>query len=157
MKERLLAIVGAVVLVAVAVALRTTVLDDGDATSGGGGGGGAPKVACTPDLAEVCAALAEAGHIAEEPITLDLDGATEPPEDLDGWITWDGAAGVANLDAPGTWQDPVAVAGAPLAVARRTGPVPGLPSGCTAEAPSWRCVVDSALDGAAVGVTLPTE
>jgi hypothetical protein len=151
-KQRLLAIAGAVVLVAVAVVLRTTVLDDGDGTSGSGGGGGAPRVACTPDLADVCAALAEIGAIAPDPITLDLDGATEPPEDLDGWITWDGAPGVANLDAPDTWQDPLAVAGAPLAVARRSGPAPELPAGCTAAALTWRCVVDSALGGAAVGV-----
>lgn len=150
MKQRLLAIAGAVVLVAVAVVLRTTVLDDG--STGSGGGGGAPRVACAPDLAAVCAALADTGAIAPDPITLDLDSATEPPADLDGWITWDGAPGVANLDAPDTWQDPLAVAGAPLAVARRSGPAPELPAGCTAAALTWRCVVDSALGGAAVGV-----
>jgi hypothetical protein len=109
-------------------------------------------VACTPDLADVCAALADDGAIAREPITLDLDAATEPPDDLDGWITWDGAPGVADLDAPGTWQEPVAVAGAPLAIARRSGPVPALPAGCAADTLTWRCVVDSALDGTAVGV-----
>lgn len=152
MKQRLLAIAGAVALVAVAVVLRGTVLDDGGGGSGGGGGGGAPRVACAPDLAAVCAALADTGAIAREPITLDLDGATEPPDELDGWITWDGAAGVADLDAPDTWQDPVAVAGSPLAIARRSGPAPELPAGCTAAALTWRCVVDSALGGAAVGV-----
>ena len=123
MKQRLLAIAGAVALVAVAVLVRATVLDGGDG-SGSGGGGGAPRVACTPDLVAVCAALADAGAIARDPIALDLDGATEPPADLDGWLTWDGAPGVANEDAPGTWQDPVAVAGSPLAVARRAGPAP---------------------------------
>jgi hypothetical protein len=151
-KQRLLAIAGAIALVAVAVLVRTTLVDDDDGPGGGGGGGGAPQVACTPDLAAVCAALADEGAIAREPIVLDLDAATEPPEGLDGWITWDGAPGVADLDAPDTWQDPVAVAGAPLAVARRSGPLPALPAGCTADSLTWRCVVDSALGGSAVGV-----
>ena len=151
MKQRLLAIVGAVALVAVAVLVRATVLDGGDG-SGSGGGGGAPRVACTPDLVAVCAALADAGAIERDPIALDLDGATEPPADLDGWLTWDGAPGVANEDAPATWQDPVAVAGSPLAVARRAGPAPALPTGCTAAALTWRCIVDAAFDGTAVGV-----
>lgn len=157
MKQRLLAIAGAIALVVVAVLVRTTVLDGGGGGPGGGGGGKAPRVACTPDLAGVCAALADAGAIAREPIELDLTGAAKPPADLDGWITWDGAAGVADLDAPGTWQKPVPVAGSPLAVARRSGPAPTLPAGCTAAAVTWRCIVDSALAGTAVGVGTGTS
>ncbi|MBX3286396.1 MAG: hypothetical protein KF703_13695 [Actinobacteria bacterium] len=157
MKERILAVVGAVALVTVAVVLRATVLDDGSDGGSGGGGGGRPHVACTPDLAGVCRALADAGAIAADPAVLELGDATAPPDDLDGWITWDGAPGVANIDAPGTWQDPVAVAGAPLAVARRTGPAPALPAGCTADALTWRCLVDAALDGDAVGVGTGTS
>ena len=97
MKQRVLAIAGAVILVCAAVLVRGALADDDGGSGGGSGTGGAPVVACTADLASVCDALAEAGTIAADPPRLDLDGAAQPPAKLDGWITWEPAPLVVDF------------------------------------------------------------
>lgn len=152
MRQRILAALGALALVAAAIVLRATVFDH-DGSGGSGRGGSRPVVACTKDLASVCDALAAAGRIAADPPTLDLDGAAAPPADLDGWITWDPAPGIVNLDAPGTWASSRPLGGADLALATRTVSPLVLPSGCAPAAPTWACLARAALDdGLGLGI-----
>lgn len=150
MRERILAVVGAVGLVVAAIVVRSMLVGDdgsgGGNASGGNGNGALPVVACDPDLADVCDALAADGSITRAPSALSLADAAEPPPEVDAWITWDPAPGIANFDAPGTWTNREFVAGAPLAVLVADGP-----GACDAGA-GWDCVVTLAEGGGSIGV-----
>lgn len=121
MRERVLAILGAVALVAVALLVRSWLAGDGGSGDGGSGDGGSkvrPVVACTPDLAAICEALADDGRIADDPPTFDLDDPEVPP-DVDGWITWDPAPRIDDLGpstGADTWEPAAALGASPLAL-----------------------------------------
>lgn len=155
MKQRILAIAGALALVALAIVARTQF--GGDSGGGGSSGGGKPVVACTPDLMSVCDALAEAGKIANDPPTLDLDKAAAPAPEIDAWITWDAIPGVANFDADAdgrsdVWGTSIVLGASPLAVStRRSGAVP-LPDGCSMAALMWACLNNPDTSSLTVGV-----
>lgn len=149
MKERVLAIFGAVALIVVAIVVRSVVTDDDQQTGGGGGKGQRPVVACTPDLMAVCQALADDGKIASDPPALDLGDDAMADDTIDGWITWDPAPGIANIDAPGTWGPSRALGSSPLGVAARSNEgllIEGCPDNGD---PTWACL---AQPGPAVGV-----
>lgn len=149
MRERILAILGAVVLIGAAIAVRSVLTGDDDGAGPGGRTGTArPVVACAPDLKAVCEALVADGVITAAPGPLDLAGATDPDESVNGWITWDPAPAVVNFDRPETWSsEPAAVASARLGVLS-SGSVQGCSSGAT-----WAgCVLAAARAGRAVGV-----
>src|SRR5690348_6274692 len=100
MKSRGMAVVGAFLLIVLAMFVRSKLADDDSSSNGSkGNGGGRPVVACTPELQEVCDALATDGQIASDPPTLDLGGASKPDSEIDGWITWDPAPEIADFDA----------------------------------------------------------
>ena len=151
MRQRILAIVGAVALVVVALVVRGIVTDSNGAS---GTGGGKPVVACTTDLMAVCQALADSGAIAADPPTLELaDAATATVDNrpLDGWITWDPAPGIANLDAETggssrPWSTPQVLGASPLGIASLTAVSPSLPSGCSFSPVVWDCVARAAID-----------
>lgn len=160
MKERILAVVGALALVAVALVVRAQLVDDGG--GGGASGGGAPAVACTPDLMAVCEVLADEGRIAEDPPTLDLNGAAGPLPGIEAWITWDPSPGIANIDAdqdsaPMPWdaEGAVPIGAAPLAVAT-TGGLDQAPGGCASSELTWSCFGSPGSEGLALGVGDPT-
>ena len=97
--KRLLALVGAVVMIGGAVLVRGMLDDGGGGGNGGGGSGsggdGATHLICATELADACAALAE----EDDDVTFDVEPAgdtaerlTDPafdPEgsDIDGWLT----------------------------------------------------------------------
>lgn len=151
MKERILAIVGAVALVVVAVVVRGQLAGDDDGSTGGGSGGGGrrPVVACSAGLDAVCDALAAEGLVAADPLTFDLGstGATTGVVDdveVDAWITWNPAGAIANFDAADdtgaeVWGDPVAVASSPLAMLTTTDEVF---SACADAERTWSCVLE---------------
>ena len=149
MRERILAVVGALVLIAAALVARSFLAgdSDNDHSAGGENGRDRPVVACTPDLEPVCDALVAEGVITAAPSSLDLSGAAAPPDGVAGWITWAPAPGVANIDRPDTWLpggEPVA--SAPIGVLVADG-------GQCQGAPTWAsCVIAAATDGLPVGV-----
>ena len=151
MRQRILAIVGAVALVVVALVVRGIVTDSNSTT---GTDGAKPVVACTSDLMAVCRALANVGAIAADPPTLELaDAATATVANrpVDGWITWDPAPGIANLEAEAggrsrLWSTPLALGASPLAIASLTAVSPSLPSGCSFSPFVWDCVARAAID-----------
>lgn len=159
MRERVLAVLGAVALVAVAVLVRSALR--GDDSGGGGGGSSAdrPVAACTAELAAVCEVLVDAGAIAADPPTLELADAAAPPEGVDAWITWAPAPALAGFDAdpqdPGAvWPEVAALASEPLAVAL----VPGPASEACGTDPTWACLAEAAAgsSGLRIGVGRPT-
>ena len=151
MRQRIMAIVGAVGLVVVALVVRSMVTG-GDGTQGNSSA--KPVVACTRDLMPVCQALADDGKIAANPPTLELaDAATARVADrsLDGWITWDPAPGIANLDAEAAgsirpWATSVPIGSSPLGIAALTGVTPTLPNGCSFSPADWDCYARAAID-----------
>jgi hypothetical protein len=153
-KQRVLAVAGAVILVASAVLVRSWLVGDGDDSGGGGtrSTGAPPTVGCTADLAELCRALAAADRIAADPPTLELDDLQAPPDDLDGWIGWDPGPRVVDF-ATGTarWGEGEPLATAPLAVLAD----PNALAEVCPDAVTWACVADSAGDGLAVGIGDP--
>lgn len=161
MRERVLAMVGAVALIAVALLVRSWLGDDGAGSSTGSGGGrggsgGRPVVACTPDLAVVCEALVDDGRIAEDPPTLDLDSGAEAPDPaIDAWITWDPAPRLVNENARegiAVWADGAPLGSAPLGVLLPSEDREDQESEC-----GWDCLTERILeDGRVVAVGEPT-
>jgi hypothetical protein len=145
MKERLLAVLGAICLIAAAVLVRQWLTDRGDDDAGGGGSGSnRPVVACTVELADVCDALAAAGAIAADPPELDSAGAATPDDQIDAWITWDPAPQLAGYDADGrtptaTWTEVEVLATAALAAAAQA---ETFAEACGAEV-TWTCLAES--------------
>jgi len=156
MKERVLAILGAIALVAVAVLIRSALVGDGEqsSNSGGGSGGDRPVVACTADLMTICEALEADERIAKNSPTLDLDGASDPDAGIDAWITWDPAPQIANFDAgePAVWQ-----AAEPLGQARLS--IAGTSAELSVACPdgvAWACLANVPAVNLTVGVGKPT-
>jgi hypothetical protein len=159
MKSRGVAVIGAFVLIVVAIFIRGLLVDD----DGGGGsdgtktddGGGLPVVACTPDLIAVCDELAADGRIADDPPELDLSGAAKPPSEVDAWITWSPAPAIANFAAgqPKVWEDPTVLASATEGVLIDQGSLDALPASCRSKA-TWACLADASPE-LSVGVGDP--
>lgn len=153
----MLAVLGALCLVAVAVLVRSAIVGGSDGGDGGSGDG-PPVVACTPELAAVCDALADDGRITPASSSLDLDEAAVPPAEIDAWITWDPAPAIANIDAeqanqPEPWSDPVALGGGVLGV---LGTEAAIEAACDGQV-SWTCLGDAGIEGTtAIGVGEPT-
>ncbi len=161
MKERILAILGAIALVAAAFVARSLIAgDDGSGSGGGGGGGGRPVVACTPDLMAVCDALVADERIAADPPELDLgdEAAAARVGDrvIDGWITWDPAPRIANFDAeeagsPEPWDAGNVVMSDRLALLLETAQRVALAESCGG-AITWFCLGRSGDVPASIGV-----
>jgi hypothetical protein len=161
MKSRGLAVVAAIVLIALAVFIRSLLVGDDRGTGSDGPSkppsGSAPVVACTPDLIAVCDALAADGLIAPDPPELDLDEAALPPDDVEGWITWNPAPAIANFDAdPPAWGPVEPLGAASLAALARSEVFGGMSSDCGQEV-DWACfATDGPNWGLTFGVGEPT-
>lgn len=159
MRERVLAVVGALALVAAAFVVRSLIVgDDGGGTGDGSSAGSLPVVACTKDLMAVCDALEAEGAIAADPPAVELgsDGAKTATVDdvpVDGWITWDPAPTLANFDggSKAAWTvDAQALSTDQLAVIGPNDDIAALQSGCGL---TWECIASS---GERVGIGRPT-
>jgi hypothetical protein len=155
MRERVLAILAAVALVAVAIVARSALADDDGTGPGRKSASGRPVVACTPDLMAVCDALAADGRIAADPPELDLDEAGAPDAAIDGWITWDPAPAIANFDSGReAWVDDRAVAWARLGVLWPRSVFATLRGACP-DGVTWSCIAGSEDPSVTVGTGSP--
>ena len=158
LKSRGAAVIGAFVLIALAIFIRGLVVGDDGGSDGHkkGDDGSTPVVACTPELVEVCDALADDGQIAADPPTLDLDDAAAPPTEVDGWITWNPAPAIANFDAGQVpvWDESDALGSARLAALLDPATEDVL-RGCDGDS-VWVCVARSPSDGLTIGVGEPS-
>lgn len=152
-----MAVIAAFVLIALAIFVRGRFADDGGGGSDGPGkqDGGLPVVACTPDLIELCDALADDGQIARDPVTLDLADASAPDADVDAWITWSPAPQLANFEVQPdkVWQEPEVLGSAASSVLIDAASAAGLPSACRSN-PTWACL-GQAAPALSVGVGDP--
>jgi len=147
MKSRGVAVIAAFVLIALAIFVRGLLVEDGGGSTGskkGHQGSGLPVVACTPDLASVCAALAAEGRIAEKPPALDLPDAADPPSTVDGWITWNPAPQIANYLSsptltPRVWTDTQALGSAEELILADGPTASDLAARCKATT-TWACL-----------------
>lgn len=155
MKQRVLAGLGAIVLIAAALVLRSQLADDGGSdVQRSDGSTGTPVVACTPDLERICEALVDAGLI-EGTTPFDLADAVAPDPAVDGWITWDPAPGIVDFDAPGAWVDPAVLGSSPAVVLLTDTAAGNLRDGCTGTQ-SWACVAAAGASDLTLGVGSPT-
>lgn len=148
MKSRGAAVIGAFVLIALAIVVRSLLVGDDD-----GGGSDGPKksndgtlpvVACTPELIEVCDTLAAEGRIADDPPELDLPKAAQPPSDIDAWITWNPAPQIANFVhsptlTPRIWSTAEAFGSASEVILADGSTATSLASDCKATT-TWACL-----------------
>ena len=90
--RRVLAVLGAVLMVAVALLVRS-VIDSGDDGGSGGGDDATPQLLCAEELARVCQTLADDGlaDVTIEPVGTTVDRLGEVDADLeaDAWLTLD--------------------------------------------------------------------
>lgn len=163
MKERVLAVLGAVALIVGAVFVRGLLAgDDGGGSTPGGGPSrpsGRPVVGCTPDLAAICQQLADDGVIADQPPSFDLGSPQSTTgEDgdrrIDGWIAWNPAPAIANVDADDVqvWGRGAVLGSSPLAVAVLDGTQ--LPTSCSATSMTWACVSNAPALGGSTGIAI---
>lgn len=150
MAKRVLAVVGAVALVLVAVVVRSAIDDDG---GGGGTGGDRPTdgqvlAVCDTDLAPQCRALTGATVRVEPSATTSASIVDGTGDDIDVWVTTHAwveltAARVAAHEGsiPLGAVQPVAIGDVALGiVASRADAMQQLCGGT----PSWRCLGDNA-------------
>ena len=90
--RRVLAVLGAVLMVAVALLVRSAI-DSGDDGGSGGGDDATPQLLCAEELARVCQTLADDGlaDVTIEPVgtTVDRLGAVDADLEADAWLTLD--------------------------------------------------------------------
>ncbi|HEY5886542.1 MAG TPA: hypothetical protein VIT24_02390 [Acidimicrobiales bacterium] len=93
--RRVLAVLGAVLMVTLALLVRSLIDgdEDGGQASGEGGNGDVPTLVCAEELADVCERLERDGaaDVTIEPVgeTVDRLGAVDAELDADGWLTLD--------------------------------------------------------------------
>lgn len=141
----MLAVIGAVLIVAAAMAGRS-MLDDDDAreSSGGGGGDGAVIVVCDPDLRGACEALGDDVVVrVEDSSTTAAALAAGDLDDVDGWVTSSAWLEVARSRAPESVGEAEALASAPVVLASDPERADAIVDLCGGE-PVWRCVTDAA-------------
>lgn len=145
--KRALALVGAILLVAVAVVVRGSMdSDDSNGDDPGGGGGSDLVVACVPELADACEAL-------DADVTIEDPTATIANLDAyDAWVTLDPWQEMAGIIRPGAGRMELAtpVAQSDLVLVARSDI-----TGACAEPIDWSCAVE--VRGAKAAVGRPTS
>ena len=92
MRERVLAVVGALCLIALAIVVRGALSDkdeSGPDPNSSSSGSDLPVVACTEDLMSLGDQLAKDGQITKDPPTLEL--GQDVPAGVNALVTWDPA------------------------------------------------------------------
>ncbi|MCU1453938.1 MAG: hypothetical protein JWN46_2084 [Acidimicrobiales bacterium] len=139
----MLAVLGAALLITAAVILRSHLTASSSGSGGPRAAGKRPAVACTPELDDVCQALADGGVITKV-APFDLTTAAANAGKVDAWLTYGAAPAIAAFDAgaPSAAEGPfrgrlTAIADAPLAVltsADVLGPT------CPVRTLTWACL-----------------
>jgi hypothetical protein len=146
--SRVLALIGAVCLIAAAILARALLTGDGDDGDGGGGDGGdALVVACIPELEAACRAIDRDVELSIEDPAVTI-GRLADGEDIDAWVTLDPWPAMAAIVEPRAVAEPVEpVASDELVLLARTNTAEG--TGCD-DPLTWSCLVDALGDSVAV-------
>lgn len=142
MVQRLLAVLGAVAMVLVAVVVRGAI-DDAGGGGGSGGSNGTLVVVCAHDLIDACKDLAGATVIdADAATTADQIQHGTLPKGVDAWLTTSVWTEVVAARSPGRVDGQTAIASSPVVVAVDPSRTAALRSLCGA-ASLWRCIGDA--------------
>lgn len=157
--KRLLAVAGAILMVAAAILVRDRIEGNGGADDGApdtAESSGELDLLCDETLVDLCTALeASFGEldieVAAGPETLDHLSSAEPAGDAPvGWLTLSPLPDMVSEDRgrsglPALWESPGrAIARSPLIIAAWTDRAEALTSSCPDEALDWRCAGDYA-------------
>lgn len=143
MAQRLLALLGAVAIVLVAIVVRSAMDEDGGAGSTGGGGDDALVIVCARDLAAICDALTGATVIEEDAATTAGQiGSGSLPHGADAWLTTSAWTEVVEARAPGAIDKLTALAATPVVAAADPARAEALTTLC-ADVALWRCLGDA--------------
>jgi hypothetical protein len=136
-----LAVLGAVLIVAVAVVARSAIDDDGSDDPGGDDDGGL-VIMCDADFSDVCEALGP-GDVRREAAVATATGLDDGSrDDVDVWITSSAWAEVLQSRAPELIGEAEALATSPVALATLPGRAEPVTRAC-ADQPMLRCVGDA--------------
>ncbi len=145
MAQRVLAVIGAVALVLVAVVVRSAIDDGGD--DDGPARDDEIVLVCASDLASACAALdgvtvvlAAAGETAA-----DIEDRAPELDRVDGWVTTSAWVDVVDSRAPGRLGTPTSVASSPTTVAVDPARADAVAALCDGQ-PLWGCLGANAGD-----------
>lgn len=145
--SRVLALIGAICLIAAAILARSLLVDDGGDDGGGDDGVGDLVVACIPELREACEAIDGVAELrVEDPA--DTIAAIAAGEDIGAWVTFDPWPTMASIiEARAEIAPTEAVAVDDLVLLARTSRSDG--TGCP-DPLSWACLVDGLQRSVAV-------
>ncbi|MGQ0434972.1 MAG: hypothetical protein ACT452_21500 [Microthrixaceae bacterium] len=144
MAQRVLAVLGAVGIVLLAVVVRS-VIDDRGGSESRSEGNGDLVVACASELAAACQQLEGVTVVDEQAaVTAEriVDGSTAIG-DVDAWVTTSAWIEVVDARAPGEVESQVAVASSLVVIATDAARADAV-HGLCADAPAWRCLGDHA-------------
>lgn len=144
MAQRVLAVLGAVGIVLLAVVVRSLIDDGGDAAPSSNGNGDL-VVACAPELADACRQLDGVTVIDEQAaVTAEhiVDGSTKD-DGVDAWVTTSAWTEVVDARAPDRVGRQVVVASSLVVIATDPARTDAVRSLC-GDAPVWRCLGDHA-------------
>ena len=104
--KRLLALAGAVAMVAGALAIRGSFDGDDGGDGGGGGGSDGLTIACPSELETACrTAFGDEVVVEDAESTLDRFGSAEGATDLDAWVIDRAWADVLVSEHPGSFDE----------------------------------------------------
>lgn len=142
MAQRVLAVLGAVAIILVAIVVRSAIDDGGEA--GGNKGGGELIVACDTDLASYCEALTGLdGRIIEASDVTSLAILGGSLEEVDAWVTTDAWYEVTAGRSTRPIGEAELLASSPIVVAADPDRVAAVEALCSGR-PTWRCLGDNA-------------
>lgn len=120
MAQRVLAVLGAVAIVIVAIVVRSLIDEGGsDPSDGGSRGDGDIVLICATDLARACDGLSGVTVIEQDAAATaaDLSAGADALDGVDGWLTTSAWVEVVDARAPGRLGDTSLVATSPVIVA----------------------------------------
>jgi hypothetical protein len=137
--QRVLAVLGAVAVVFVAIVVRSAIDDGGDADEGDGSRGGSEEVVVVCDLAPACDGLGDVTLRNEAAASTALHLVEGTLTDADVLVTTSAWAEVLEARAPDAIAEVRSLASSPAVVATLPDRSGAIESACGAE-PLWRCL-----------------
>ena len=140
----MLAVIGAIAIVLVAIVVRSAIDEDGgDSSSDDAADDGRLVIVCARDLATACEVLTGATVIEEDAATTASQiGSGSPPDGADAWLTTSAWTEVVEARAPGAIDEVAALAATPVVVAVDPARAEAVTALC-GDVALWRCLGDA--------------
>lgn len=133
--KRALALVGAVLMVVIALVVRRQIDEE---TAGRG-----LTIACIPELEVFCSELAGAEVVVQDPAATMAELREVDPA-IDGWVTFEPWPAIVEASVRrAVTSPPVRIAATPLVITMATDRADALAPSCAGGVVGWRCLVDA--------------